>query len=366
MRMTSGEIKAAAKKARENLIKSGVIRPTLPTIKQIHETVKVPKIREEVPLHLYLVEQPKHKTVADESEQTDIFLEEKEAPEYIPRKTGVDTASQVETPYVFVYDVDVQPILEVIVSKTLTQSLMEVREEEDLKTMYELKAELERKFDREEQERTLKLELERELVHKKTVHISHAQETRAKELALQQKIAAGAYARAHIDGLELKVLTNLRDENFFVDARREAALDFMAGTAAKVQAKVARISVGHALVEDLLSRASLKLRSERSKELARRLQRLQKHDEGYYEAQRVLAAERAEAARVAALLRTPLKLHLQAEGLKPVGPIALVGASTVQDVEEKVREWIASNVDPPPSLTFLKFVWNGAYLEGSK
>lgn len=55
----------------------------------------------------------------------------------MPVKTGEDKITQVEDGELFDFDDEVEPILGVLVKKTLEQSRMEVLEEEELKIMRE-------------------------------------------------------------------------------------------------------------------------------------------------------------------------------------------------------------------------------------
>jgi radial spoke head protein 3 len=65
--------------------------------------------------------------------QTDEFLDKPPSPKYVPRKTGRDQDTQVEDVRdLFDFDVEVAPMLEVIVSKTIEQAISEVQEEEEL------------------------------------------------------------------------------------------------------------------------------------------------------------------------------------------------------------------------------------------
>jgi Radial spoke protein 3 len=64
--------------------------------------------------------------------QTDAFLNRAPSPLYIPQKSGMDVATQIYEGDLFDFDVEVNPILEVIVGKTIEQALMEVQEEEEL------------------------------------------------------------------------------------------------------------------------------------------------------------------------------------------------------------------------------------------
>ena len=50
-------------------------------------------------------------------------------------KTGVDVETQIYEGDLFDFDMEVEPILEVLVGKTLEQSMMEVMEEEELANM---------------------------------------------------------------------------------------------------------------------------------------------------------------------------------------------------------------------------------------
>ncbi len=49
--------------------------------------------------------------------------------------TGVDAVTQIENGDLFDFDLEVEPILEVLVGKVLEQGLMEVLEEEELAAM---------------------------------------------------------------------------------------------------------------------------------------------------------------------------------------------------------------------------------------
>ena len=50
-------------------------------------------------------------------------------------KTGLERDTQIEEGDLFDFDFEVEPMLEVLVGKTLEQGLMEVMEEEELATL---------------------------------------------------------------------------------------------------------------------------------------------------------------------------------------------------------------------------------------
>mmetsp|Transcript_5544 Transcript_5544/g.5703 ORF Transcript_5544/g.5703 Transcript_5544/m.5703 type:complete len:439 (+) Transcript_5544:53-1369(+) len=103
-----------------------------------------PLVQSNIDVSRYLIEDPnrsKPQSKVTET-QTDEFKERPDTPEYIPRKTGIDRSTQVEdTSELFIFDEEVQPMLHVIVSKTIEQSLFELEREEELKN---LEAEIEK------------------------------------------------------------------------------------------------------------------------------------------------------------------------------------------------------------------------------
>lgn len=109
---------------------------------------------------LQLFEKPDEVEVAT---QTDYFLDRPLTPKYCPEKLGEDVSTQIEPgdvsslsqissrirnwstiffPFfplfqLFDFDFEVQPILEVLVGKTIEQALMEVLEEEEIAALKE-------------------------------------------------------------------------------------------------------------------------------------------------------------------------------------------------------------------------------------
>ncbi|KAJ4461006.1 putative Flagellar radial spoke protein 3 [Paratrimastix pyriformis] len=63
--------------------------------------------------------------------QTDFFLDRPTSPLFIPAKTGVDAETQIEDD-LFDFDHEVEPILDVLLGKTLEQAMLEVLEEDEI------------------------------------------------------------------------------------------------------------------------------------------------------------------------------------------------------------------------------------------
>jgi hypothetical protein len=67
--------------------------------------------------------------------QTDPLIDRPPSPIFIPTKSGVDVETQILPGELFDFDAEVEPLLNLIVLKTLEQALMEVREEEELENL---------------------------------------------------------------------------------------------------------------------------------------------------------------------------------------------------------------------------------------
>ncbi|KAM6954087.1 radial spoke head protein 3 homolog [Aplochiton taeniatus] len=149
--------------------------------------------------------------------QTDAFLDKPVTPLFIPAKSGKDVATQIEDGELFDFDMEVRPVLEVLVGKTVEQSLLEVMEEEELASLRaqqrafeELRnAELVEVQRLEEQERRHREEKER--------RIAQQREVLEKEKEIADKIAARAFAQHYLADLLPSVYTTLRDHGYFYD-----------------------------------------------------------------------------------------------------------------------------------------------------
>jgi hypothetical protein len=84
--------------------------------------------------------------------QTDEFVEKPPTPPYVPKKTGIDKVTQIEDYDLFDFDREVQPILNVLLTKTVEQSILEVEEETELSEIQKYQEECEARKDAERQD----------------------------------------------------------------------------------------------------------------------------------------------------------------------------------------------------------------------
>ncbi|XP_074165510.1 radial spoke head protein 3 homolog isoform X3 [Sminthopsis crassicaudata] len=182
----------------------------------------------DVQTELYLEELADRIIEVDMECQTDAFLDRPPSPLFIPAKTGKDVATQILEGELFDFDIEVKPMLEVLVGKTIEQSLLEVMEEEEL-------AELQMQQQQFEELRNLELAEVQRLEEQERRHQKEKERRRQQQLEVvhkqnetSQKIAARAYAKMYLADLLPSVFSNLRDKGYFYDpVERDIEVGFL-------------------------------------------------------------------------------------------------------------------------------------------
>ncbi|KAK5646117.1 hypothetical protein RI129_004581 [Pyrocoelia pectoralis] len=183
---------------------------------------------EPVQTELYLEEIWNNPPVNDIYTQTDLFLERPVSPFYVPAKTGADVATQIYPGDLFDFDMEVQPILEVLVGKTIEQALIEVLEEEELAAL------------REQQRRFLEIraaetaeaqrlqERERRLQNEKRRRMHEYEEGLQYQKEMEERIAAAVLMQGYMADLLPSVIEGLEEEGFLADnAKKDLDESFM-------------------------------------------------------------------------------------------------------------------------------------------
>jgi len=171
----------------------------------------------EVQTELYLEELSDRVEESELATQTDPFLDRPPSPLYIPAKTGIDAETQIEDGELFDFDLESQPILEVLVGKTIEQSLMEVMEEEELDRLRDHQREFEELRTAELIETQRLEEQARRRREEKERRLKQQAEVARKERATADKIAARALAQSYLSGLVPSVYGVLDDGGYFYD-----------------------------------------------------------------------------------------------------------------------------------------------------
>ncbi|XP_042671915.1 radial spoke head protein 3 homolog [Centrocercus urophasianus] len=206
-----------------------------------------------VQTELYLEEISDRIIEVDVECQTDAFLDRPPTPFFVPAKTGRDVATQIEEGELFDFDIEVKPILEVLIGKTIEQALLEVMEEEELAKLWahqrayaELRnAELAEVQRLEEQDRRYREEKER----CKQLQMQMLQ----KEKETMEKIAAQHFAKRYLADLIPSVFNNLHESGFFYDPiERDIETEFLPWLMTEVEETLEKKTLGRVMLDSLI------------------------------------------------------------------------------------------------------------------
>jgi len=207
----------------------------------------------DVQTELYLEELSDRIEEADVDVQTDAFLDRPPSPLFIPQSTGKDIATQIEDGDLFDFDLEVKPIVETLVGKTVEQALMEVAEEEELAQIREQQREYEELRNAEMIELQRLEEQERRLRAEKDRRMKQAQEALQLEQDIAQKIAARAFAKAYLQDLVPSVFNNLRENGYFYDpVEHEIETSFMPWLMNQTMTQVNNLILGRTILDSII------------------------------------------------------------------------------------------------------------------
>ncbi|KAG8444390.1 hypothetical protein GDO86_009541 [Hymenochirus boettgeri] len=207
----------------------------------------------DVQTELYLEELSDRVEEKDMECQTDAFLDRPATPLFIPAKTGADVATQILEGELFDFDLEVKPMLEVLIGKTIEQALLEVMEEEELaqlraqqRAFEELRnAELAEVQRLEEQERRRREEKERRKKQQREILL--------KEKETSEKVAARAFAQQYLADLVPSVFSSLRDNGYFYDpVERDVETGFIPWLMEEVEKTMKKNNLGRTMLDMII------------------------------------------------------------------------------------------------------------------
>eukprot|EP00962_Isochrysis_galbana_P039904 scaffold14376_cov108-Isochrysis_galbana.AAC.7 len=204
----------------------------------------------------YLEELKDRPVEVEADTQTDAFLDQLPAPIFIPMKTGVDAETQVEDGELFDFDAEVEPILEVLIGKTLEQSMMEVMEEEELSNMRQHQEHFEQIRNAELAE-TQRLEAaEQRRVAEKDRRVQQEKERVEREKVVAAKVAARTFAKGFLSELQSAAVENLKDAGYFYDPlEAEVRQDFVPWLLDAMDEPLDQMRVARAIADQLIAAA---------------------------------------------------------------------------------------------------------------
>jgi len=207
----------------------------------------------DVQTELYLEELSDRVEEADVEIQTDAFLDKPPSPLFVPAKTGKDIATQILQGDLFDFDIEVKPILEVLVGKTVEQSLLEVMEEEELANLRAQQRAFEELRNAEFVEQQRLEEQERRHREEKERRMKQQREVLRKEKETAEKIAARAFAQSYLADLVPTVFGTLSDNGYFYDpVERDIEHGFLPWLMDRVTEQLEKSQLGRTVLDGLL------------------------------------------------------------------------------------------------------------------
>ncbi|CAM9345917.1 unnamed protein product, partial [Hapterophycus canaliculatus] len=191
--------------------------------------------------------------------QTEAFMDRPPSPLFVPAKTGMDADTQVVVGELFDFDLEVvEPILEVLVGKTLELSVLELMEASiQLAVIRRRQATFARERDAEMAEvQRMEAEAKRKSAEK-VRRMKQQQEFKQAREALLEKVAARSFAKNYLSSLKSDVFNDLEDEGHFYDPlAKEVKEVFLPWLMDDVVQKVDKAVESMAVVDGLLSEAA--------------------------------------------------------------------------------------------------------------
>lgn len=185
--------------------------------------------------------------------QTDPLLDRPVTPKYVPQKTGRDAETQIHEGDLFHFDDAVEPMLEVMVGKTLEQAMLEVMQEEELELLRQQQLEFEQRRKEELLEAQRMEALERRKFEERERRKKQELERLQREKETREKLQARQFAKAFMFNMENRVFSRLQDEGWFADSvLNEVELDFMPWLMSEVDKELEKKKKARGLVDDLI------------------------------------------------------------------------------------------------------------------
>jgi radial spoke head protein 3 len=153
----------------------------------------------------------------DVETQTHPSMDRPASPLFVRAKIGFDAGTQIENGDLFDFDLEVEPILEVLVGKTIHVSMLELMQEEELDAIRQQQEEFEtiRNIELAEVQR-LEAEIKRK-ANEKNRRVAQEKKRLEDRRRLEETIAARAFSNQFLGELHTNVFDVLQEQGHFYD-----------------------------------------------------------------------------------------------------------------------------------------------------
>lgn len=231
----------------------------------------------------------------DAETQTQPFMDRPMSPLFVRSKTGTDMTTQIEHGDLFDFDLEVAPILDVLVGKTIHVSMLELMQAEELEAIRRDQEEFEaiRNLELAEVQR---LEAEaRRKAEEKDRRIAQEKQVVLDKAALEDKIAARAFSNQYLASVHVNVMDELYQEGFFFNpVKKEIESEFYVDVMSeRLMNTVNSYAEAESMLEELLQDAVKQCKDVQAKAVAARKIRQEKEAEEAAIAAKLLEEENA-------------------------------------------------------------------------
>ena len=175
--------------------------------------------------------------------QTDFMIDRPPTPLFVPAKIGIDVSTEILDGELFDFYKEVEPILEVLIGKTIEMSIMQVLEESELASLRKRQEEFEslRNAELVEVQRMEAAERRRteEIERRKNQELARVEFERA----TVKKIVAHRYSKFYLSGILRNCMQTIQQHGKFFDTIESAIeIDFIPSLVQMVMAKTSAMA----------------------------------------------------------------------------------------------------------------------------
>jgi radial spoke head protein 3 len=188
--------------------------------------------------------------------QAQVTAERPVSPIFVTSKTGQDVATQIDSGDLFDFDLEVEPLLEVLVGRTIHVSVLELIQEEEFETIRRAQTDFEmiRNLELAELQR-LQAEIRRKTQEKER-RLSQEQKRRAEREETDRKVMAQELSRNYLSSVHDSVIGTLQEEGCFYDPiKQEIEENILGGLLTGMRGRVDQHSAARELLEELMNLA---------------------------------------------------------------------------------------------------------------
>ncbi|MCO5584329.1 hypothetical protein L7F22_038253 [Adiantum nelumboides] len=253
--------------------KSGLITSIEPSTAKKHLDVQT---------DAYLEEYVEKLSEYDMDTQTDPFLDRPPTPLFIPQKSGPDAGTQIEEGDLFNFDEEVESMLEVLVGRTLEQSVMEVMEEKQLANLHAYQEHFEQ-IRAAELVATQRMEAaERRINEEKKKRVQQEKKRLEEEKKIKEKTEVQMYVRGYLRKMMDSIFHTLQKLNYFYDpVEREVEEMYFPFLSGEIDNELTNINVARStlkcMVDQIASSLEERNRSSVEKVVDRIVSQVQKN-----------------------------------------------------------------------------------------